>query len=139
MFDFINFHLRLIIFIFIMTVITIIILMIVIINIIILCASSKHAKRCKIWICDSWYYKEEFLILNFKCWDTFRCNGHWDTNKASKQLICSYDKNIVKRDFINIMNLFHAYVWLAGQSNKAFDEKSRDPPNLLHSQKWMQQ
>jgi len=31
---------------------------------------------------------------------------------------------IVKRDFTNIVNLFHAYVWLAGQSNKAFDEKS---------------
>ena len=37
------------------------------------------------------------------------------------------------------MNLFHAYVWLAGQSNKAFDEKSWDPSNLFHSQKWMQQ
>jgi len=64
---------------------------------------------------------------------------HWIKNKASKQLICSCDKNIVKRDFTNTMNLFHAYVWLAGQSNKAFDEKSWDPPNLLHSQKWMQQ
>jgi len=30
----------------------------------------------------------------------------------------------VKKDFTNNMNLFHAYVWLAGQSNKAFDEKS---------------
>ena len=30
----------------------------------------------------------------------------------------------MKRDFTNIVNLFHAYVWLAGQSNKAFDEKS---------------
>jgi len=29
------------------------------------------------------------------------------------------------------MNIFHAYVWLAGQSNKASDEKSGDPPNLL--------
>jgi len=38
-----------------------------------------------------------------------------------------------EKGFTNIMNLFHAYVWLAGQSNKAFDEKSRDPPNLLHS------
>ena len=45
----------------------------------------------------------------------------------------------MKRDFTNIVNLFHAYVWLAGQSNKVFDEKSWDPPNLLHSQKWMQQ
>jgi len=54
LFDFINFHLHLhlIIFIFIMTVIIIIILMIIIINIIILCDSSKHAKRYKIWICD---------------------------------------------------------------------------------------
>jgi len=33
-------------------------------------------------------------------------------------------QNIVKRDFTNIMNLFHVYVWLAGQSNKAFNEKS---------------
>jgi len=38
---------------------------IIIINIIMLYASSKHAKSCKIWICDSWYYKEEFLILEF--------------------------------------------------------------------------
>jgi len=29
-----------------------------------------------------------------------------------------------EKGFTNIMNLFHAYVWLAGQSNKAFDEKS---------------
>ena len=36
--------------------------------------------------------------------------------KASKQLICSCDQNI--------MNFFHAYVWLTGLSNKAFDEKS---------------
>ena len=43
-------------------------------------------------------------------------------NKEIKHL--SNDKNIVKRDFTNIVNLFHAYVWLAGQSNKAFDEKS---------------
>ena len=65
-------------FIFIMTVIiiNIVILMIIItINIIILCVSSKHAKRCKIWICDLWYCKEEFLILDFKFWNTFRCNG----------------------------------------------------------------
>ena len=56
-----NFHLRLIIFIFIMTVIIIIIilmmiiiviLMMIIIIIIILCVSSKHVKRCKIWFCD---------------------------------------------------------------------------------------
>jgi len=44
-----------------MTVIIIILMMIIII---ILCYSSKHAKRCKIWICDPWYYKEEFLILD---------------------------------------------------------------------------
>jgi len=62
-----------------MIVIIIIILMIIII--IILCVSSKHAKRCKIWICDLRYYKEEFLILDFKCWNTFRCNGYWDTIK----------------------------------------------------------
>ena len=65
---------------------------------------------------SSWYYKKEFLIFNFKCWNTFRCNGSWDTikerYKASKQLICSCKKNIVKRDFTNIMNLFYAYVWL---------------------------
>jgi len=56
-----------------MTMILIIILMmmmiiiIIIINIVILCAGSKHAKLCKICICDHWYYKEEFLILDFKC------------------------------------------------------------------------
>jgi len=42
-----------------------IILMMMIIIIIILCVNSKHAKRCKIWICDLWYYKKEFLILDF--------------------------------------------------------------------------
>ena len=44
--------------------------------------------------CDPWYYKEEFLILDFKCWNIFRCNEYCDTikyrNKASKQ----HDKNI---------------------------------------------
>jgi len=30
----------------------------------------------------------------------------------------------MKKDFTNIMNLFHAYVWRARQSKKAFDEKS---------------
>ena len=29
-----------------------------------------------------------------------------------------------------ISQILYAYVWLAGQSNKAFDEKSWDPPNL---------
>ena len=29
----------------------------------------------KFWICDPWYCKEEFLILDFKFWNTFRCNG----------------------------------------------------------------
>jgi len=29
-----------------------------------------------------------------------------------------------EKEFTNIMNLFHTYVWLAGQSNTAFDEKS---------------
>jgi len=81
LFDFINFHLHLHLIIFIMTVIIIIILMIIIINIIILCYSSKHAERCKIWICDPLYYKKEFLISDFKCWNTFRCNGYWDTIK----------------------------------------------------------
>ena len=38
-------------------------IIIIIINIF-LYASSKHAKRCKIWMCDPWYYKEEFLILD---------------------------------------------------------------------------
>jgi len=57
----------------------IILIIIIIINNIILCVSSKHAKRCKIWICDPRYCKEEFLILDFKCWNTFRCNGYWDT------------------------------------------------------------
>jgi len=54
----------------------IVIIMMMIIIIIILCASSKHAKRCKIWICDHWYYKKS-LILDIKCWNTFRCNGSW--------------------------------------------------------------
>jgi len=35
-----------------------------------------------------------------------------EINKASEQLICSYENNIVNRDFTNIMNLFHAFVWL---------------------------
>jgi len=45
-----------------------------------------------------------------------------ERNKASEQLIFSYDNNIVKRDFKNILNLFHAFIWL----NKAqtFDRKS---------------
>jgi len=60
-----------------MIIINIIILMMIIIFniIIILCVTSKHTKRCKFWICDPWYCKEEFLILDFKCWNTFRCNG----------------------------------------------------------------
>jgi len=33
-----------------------------------------------------------------------------EKNKASEQLICSCDNNIVNRDFTNIMNLFHAFV-----------------------------
>jgi len=61
---------HLIIFIFIITVIIIVIFMIIII-IFILCASSKHVKCCKIWICDPWYYKEKSLIFNIKCWNTF--------------------------------------------------------------------
>jgi len=55
----------------------VIIIIIIIITTIILCASSKYVKCCKIWICDIWYYKEELLVLNFKCWKTFRCNGYW--------------------------------------------------------------
>jgi len=35
-----------------------------------------------------------------------------ERNKATEQLICFYDNNIVKRDFTNIMNLFHVFVWL---------------------------
>ena len=35
-----------------------------------------------------------------------------ERNKASEQLICSYDNNVVKKDFTNILNLFHAFVWL---------------------------
>jgi len=62
-----------------------------------LCASSKHAKQCKIWICALWYYKEELLILDIK---------------AAEQLICSYENNLVNRDFTNIMNLFRTFVWL---------------------------
>jgi len=59
-----------------------VIIIIIIINIIIiLCASSKYAKRCKIWISDPLYYKKEFLILDFKCWNTFRCNEYCNTIK----------------------------------------------------------
>ena len=106
---------------------------------IVLCATYKHVKPYKFWI---WYFKEKLLILDFKCWNTFRCNGYWDTikkrNKASEQLICSCDNNIVKRDFPNIMNWFHAFVWL-NKAMKLFDGKSWDLSNLLNSQKWMQQ
>ena len=35
-----------------------------------------------------------------------------ERNKAFEQLICSYDNNIVRRGFTNILNLFHAFVWL---------------------------
>jgi len=38
-----------------------------VIIIIILYASSKHVKRCKIWICDPWYCEEELLILDIEC------------------------------------------------------------------------
>ena len=49
-----------------MVIIIIILMIIIIIIIIILCVNSKHAKRCKIWICDPWYYKENsyYWILN---------------------------------------------------------------------------
>jgi len=53
----------------------------IIIIIIILCASSKQAKCYKIWICNPWYYKEKLLILDIRCWNTFRCNGLGDTIK----------------------------------------------------------
>jgi len=33
-----------------------------------------------------------------------------ERNKASKQLICFCDNNIVKKDFTNIMNLFHVFI-----------------------------
>jgi len=46
-----------------------------------------------------------------------------ERNKTSEQLICSYENNIVKRDFTNILNLFHTFVWLK-KSNEAFDAKS---------------
>ena len=108
MWDFINSHLGLIIFIYYDD--DYYYFLMVIINIII--TNFKHVKSYKFWIC----HLDVTIILDFKCWNTFRCNGSWDTikerNKASKQLICSCNKNIVKRDFTNIMNLFHAYVWL---------------------------
>jgi len=50
-----------------MTVIIIIILMMITIIInIILCASSKHAKCCKIWICDPYITRKNssYWILN---------------------------------------------------------------------------
>jgi len=57
----------------------IIIIMMTIITIICY-ANSKHVKPYKFWICgicDPWYYKEELLILDVKCWNTFRCSGSW--------------------------------------------------------------
>jgi len=33
-----------------------------------------------------------------------------ERNKASEQLICSYENNIMNKDFTNIMNLFHVFV-----------------------------
>ena len=35
-----------------------------------------------------------------------------ERNKSFEQLICSYENNIVNRDFTNIMNLFHTFVLL---------------------------
>ena len=40
-----------------------------------------------------------------------------EINKVYEQLICSRDNNIVKRYFINIMNLFQTFIWL----NKAIN------------------
>jgi len=89
---------------------------IIIIIIIILCASSKHTKRCKIWIFDPCITEKNYLylILNVEIHldaidlgDTIK-----ERNKAFEQLICSYENNIVNKDFTNIKNLFHAFVWL---------------------------
>jgi len=33
-------------------------------------------------------------------------------NKVTEQLNFSYDNNIVKRDFTNILNLFYTFLWL---------------------------
>ena len=55
-----------------------------------------------------------------------------ERNKTSEQLICSYENNIVKRDFTNILNLFHTFVWLK-KSNEAFDAKSWDLLNWFYS------
>jgi len=50
-------------------------------------------------------------------------------NKAYGQLICSYENNIVKKkDFTNIMNLIHAFVWL-NKAMKLLIKKPRYSPN----------
>jgi len=54
-----------------------IIIIIMIIITIILCVNPKHVKPYKFWICDPWYYEEQLLILDIKCWNTFRCNRSW--------------------------------------------------------------
>jgi len=35
-----------------------------------------------------------------------------EINKTFKKLICYCNNNIVKRDFIDILNLFHVFLWL---------------------------
>jgi len=35
-----------------------------------------------------------------------------EINKASEQVICSCNNNIMKIDFTNIMNLFDTFLWL---------------------------
>jgi len=77
--------------------------MMVIIIIIILYVSSKHAKRCRIWICNSGYYKEKLIILDIKDWNTFRCNG---SHKYFEFISC---------------------LCMTEQNSEAFDEISWDP------------
>jgi len=35
-----------------------------------------------------------------------------EINKASEQMICSYNNDIVEKNFTDILNLFHVFLWL---------------------------
>jgi len=67
-----------------------------------------------ILICDPWYYKEKLLILDIRCWIHLDTMDFGDVikeiNKAFEQLICFYNNKIVRRDFTNILNLFHVFL-----------------------------
>jgi len=117
LFDFINSHLCLIIFIFIMTmIIIVIIIFFMMIITIILCTNFKHV-NCKFWIChlDITMKNSLYWILNVEIHldaMDFGLPLKKERNKASRQLFFSFDNNIKKRNFTSIMNLFHVFVWL---------------------------